>query len=249
MIIEYHRPGTLTEALTLLNRDTPYTIPLGGGGTFHNRNEGDLAVVDLQDLGLNQLERTGQQFLIGATSRLQALVDWGEFPQPVKDFLKYEFTLNIRNSATLAGSIVSTTRTSCFTAALMALDCRVVWEPGKIEIPLGDWLALRGKWSLGKIITSIKFILPQQIKFEKISRSPGDLPIMSVCLSQWSSGRNRLVLGGVGNTPMCVFDGTEETGMVEAAINACSQSSIKHKNNLYYQEMIKLLINRISRLE
>lgn len=34
MILEYHRPKTIDEALALLERDNPRTVPLGGGTTL-----------------------------------------------------------------------------------------------------------------------------------------------------------------------------------------------------------------------
>ena len=38
MIVEYHRPNNLDEALLLLSRDYPHTVPLGGGKHGHEKN-------------------------------------------------------------------------------------------------------------------------------------------------------------------------------------------------------------------
>ena len=50
MITAYHRPGSLDEALKLLSRRSPVTVPLGGGTVLsHQRGEG-IEVVDLQQV-------------------------------------------------------------------------------------------------------------------------------------------------------------------------------------------------------
>jgi CO/xanthine dehydrogenase FAD-binding subunit len=56
MILEYHRPQALDQALALLSRETPRTIPLGGGTVISQMAGPGVAVVDLQSLGLNTLE-------------------------------------------------------------------------------------------------------------------------------------------------------------------------------------------------
>ena len=55
MILEYHRPDTLEEALDLLQRPTPFTVPLGGGSVLSHKTELPLDVVDLQNLGLDMV--------------------------------------------------------------------------------------------------------------------------------------------------------------------------------------------------
>ena len=58
---EYHRPGSIAEAIELLGRKTPRTVVLGGGTWLNGegalRNLQDIrAVVDVADLGLNRIE-------------------------------------------------------------------------------------------------------------------------------------------------------------------------------------------------
>ena len=55
MIIAYHRPQTLDEALTLLSR--PNTFPLGGGTLLSHSKADSVEVIDLQALGLNSLRK------------------------------------------------------------------------------------------------------------------------------------------------------------------------------------------------
>jgi CO/xanthine dehydrogenase FAD-binding subunit len=50
MIVEYHRPPTLDLALQLLSRQSPVTVPMGGGTILNQPSPVPIAVVDLQEL-------------------------------------------------------------------------------------------------------------------------------------------------------------------------------------------------------
>jgi CO/xanthine dehydrogenase FAD-binding subunit len=64
MITMYHRPQTLDEALTLLAQ--PNTVPLGGGTLLSHASTSlsatnPVSVVDLQALGLDSINKKGNQ--------------------------------------------------------------------------------------------------------------------------------------------------------------------------------------------
>src|SRR5690348_6809949 len=99
MITVYHRPQTLDEALTLLSQPGPEPIQ----------------AVDLQSLGLNTINKKGGELAIGATATLQALLESKDCPQALKTAIKFEAPLNLRNSATVAGTAVSSDGRSTFT--------------------------------------------------------------------------------------------------------------------------------------
>ena len=64
-ISEYHRPLTLDAALALLARPHPVTRPLAGGTRIRQGEPGYEALVDLADLGLGEITRTGQGWRLG----------------------------------------------------------------------------------------------------------------------------------------------------------------------------------------
>ena len=103
MITAYHRPKTLDEALTLLTQ--PNTRPLGGGTLLSQRMVDPVQAVDLQLLGLDSLNTKGSEMEIGATFTLQALLESKLCPDSLKIAIKLEAPLNIRNSATVAGTL------------------------------------------------------------------------------------------------------------------------------------------------
>ena len=133
--------------------------------------------------------------------------------------MKLEAPLNIRNSATVAGTLVACDGRSTFTAILLALDAKLeIKSINKIELVememesrppkqevatlgLGEFLPLRLDQIRGKLITSISVPLNVKLAFDYVSRTPADKPIVCAALAQWNSGRTRLVLGGYGKSP------------------------------------------------
>src|ERR1700690_2757958 len=120
MITNYYRPQTLDEALTLLSR--PNTVPLGGGTLLSHPKTDSVEVVDLQSLGLNSLKKTGNNLEIGATATLQQLLEDANCPDALKSALKLEAPLNIRNAATVAGTIVVCDGGRPFVTSLLSWD-------------------------------------------------------------------------------------------------------------------------------
>ncbi|HEX9333256.1 MAG TPA: FAD binding domain-containing protein, partial [Anaerolineales bacterium] len=131
MITTYHRPQTLDEALTLLTQ--PNRIPLGGGTLLSHASSllsasptaDSVEVVDLQSLSLDSIKKNGNNLELGATVTLQHLLESDLCPEALKTALKLEAPLNIRNAATVAGTLVACDGRSTFAAALLALDAKL----------------------------------------------------------------------------------------------------------------------------
>ena len=214
MITAYHRPKTLDEALDLLAQ--PNRTPLGGGTLLAQGRSDSVEAVDLQALGLNTLKRSGNHLEIGATVTLQQLLESEHELEPLGAALKLEAPLNLRNAATVAGTLVTCDGRSALAAVLLASDAKLVMmrlTDSKIEnlaISLGEFLPLRDRQ--GALITTITVPLNNKLAFEHLSRTPADKPMVCVAVAQWNSGRTRLVVGGYGKTPLLAMDGTESDG-------------------------------------
>ncbi|HRQ32183.1 MAG TPA: FAD binding domain-containing protein, partial [Anaerolineales bacterium] len=120
MITAYHRPNALEEALKLLS--VPDTVPLGGGTLLSKPTADAIQAVDLQRLGLNTLVKSGNILHIGATVTLQTLLESEHCSDALKRALRLEAPLNVRNAATIAGTIVACDGRSPFVTALLAMD-------------------------------------------------------------------------------------------------------------------------------
>ncbi|HTX92581.1 MAG TPA: FAD binding domain-containing protein [Anaerolineales bacterium] len=242
MIIEYFRPSTLEEALQLLSK--PEVRPLGGGTLLTRAKEGSFAVVDLQALGLNKIHKAGSSLAIGATVTLSQLLESAHIPPALAESLRREAPLNLRNLGTAAGTLVGCDGRSTFTAALLALDAKLTFEPGEETLGLGDFLPLRGEKLAGKLITKIELPLNTKLAFESVARTPADQPIVCVALAQWPSGRTRLTLGGFGPAPILALDGNEAGGLETAARNAFSEAGDEWASAGYRSEVAAVLARR-----
>ena len=244
MIIEYHRPDTIEEALELLQRKEPITVPMGGGSALNAPSDDEVAVVDLQSLGLDMVKRKGKTLMVGATVTLETLLASPALPEALSKTIRHEATTNLRQVGTIAGTLVAADGRSAFTTTLLALDPQLTWLPGDENQSLGDYLALRGQSQPGLLITEISFPLQPKLVYEYVARSPADLPIVCVAVARWSSGRTRIVLGGYGSSPMAVFDGQEQGGALPVVENAMADAEDEWASAAYRADVAKTLTKR-----
>ena len=252
MITTYHRPQTLDEALTLLAQ--PNTVPLGGGTLLSHTSTSlsasptpdPVSVVDLQALGLNRIHKKGNNLEIGATVTLQQLLESEHCPEALKTAIKLEAPLNVRNAATVAGTLVVADGRSTFACVLLALDAKIeqaIFDNPKIEYRvsnIGEFLPLRSK----KLITQIIIPLHADLAFESVARTPADKPIVCAAFAQWTGKRTRLVIGGWGKSPSLAMDGTEAEGLDSAARNACHEAVDDFASAEYRMDVAATLAKR-----
>ena len=239
MITTYHRPTTLDEALILLAQ--PNTVPLGGGTLLSHPTVDPVSIVDLQALGLNRIHKKGNSLEIGATVTLQQLLESEHCPEALKTALKLEAPLNLRNSATVAGTLVVADGRSTFACALLALDAKVtVISDQSSVISVGEFLPLRPRG----LITIITIPLHAKFAFEYVARTPSDKPIVCAALAQWGQGRARLAVGGWGKSPSLAMDGTEAEGLEVAARNACHEAADEWASAEYRMDVASTLAKR-----
>lgn len=250
MIVEYHRPESVEEALKLLNRASPETIPLAGGTVVTQPSRRSLAVVDLQALGLERCEVSGNLLHAGAMLTLEGLLSGCNSPAPaslptaLRKAIELEATYNLRQVASLAGTLVAADGRSPFTTAMLALDAMLEVLPGKEQVSLGNLLPLRNERLRNRLISRISIPLNVSLAYEYVARTPADLPIVCAALAAWPAGRMRLALGGFGSAPALAFDGMEETGLDLAAEDACSQAGDEWASAAYRQEVAGVLARR-----
>ncbi len=245
MITQYHRPKTLTEALTLIAQ--PQTYPLGGGIKLNQFTNEEYAVVDLQALEISAITAKGNALEIGATATLQDLLDSPETPDALKKAIQHEASLNIRNAATVAGTLVTSDGRSPFAVVMMALDAKITLLNTKNEeetIQLGDLLPLRNEKLAQKLIIRVSIPTNSTSAYEYVARTPADKPIVCAASSHWTAGRSRLVLGGWGDSPTLAMDGKGIEGVEAAAKNAAHDATDQWASAEYRQDVAATLAKR-----
>lgn len=244
MIQEYYRPETLKEALALLSRETPKTVPLGGGTVLNTPGKQPPAVVDLQALGWGGIEKKGREVSIGATATLQQLLETEGVQTALTDAIRLEAALNMRQMGTVAGAVVTSGGRSPFLTTMLALDANLVWQPGDVTVPLGEFLPLRdGVWP-GKVISEVRFSVKTSLAYAYSARSAADKPIVCAAAARWPSGRTRIVLGGFGKAPLLVMDGEANEGLLEAAEAAYLTAGDQWASAEYRSETAGVLVER-----
>jgi probable selenate reductase FAD-binding subunit len=243
MIKNYHHPKTIEAALELLVQGSSMR-PLGGGTILNAPSDEDFELVDLQSLGLDKIEKKGNNLIIGATATLQSLLDTKEIPVDLKKAIQHEATFNLRQTATVAGTLVSANGRSAFVTAMLALDAQLLFLPGEEKVSLGEFLALRAEKLQGKIITEISIPSSINLAYEFVARSPADLPIVCVAVTRWSSGRTRVVLGGHGEAPLMVVDGKDQNDILPAIDSAYLLADDQWASAEYRVDVAKTLTKR-----
>ncbi len=244
MIVEYHRPDNLQEALRLLNRKEIKTVPLGGGSVINTPSAENFAVVDLQALDLNHIQAKGNFLIVGASVTLQNLLDSPDLPTKLNVVIQHEASYNLRQVATIAGALVSADGRSPFATALLALDAQIMLAPENDQFGLGEIFLQRPQGLQGRIITAIHIPRNARLKYEYVARTPADLPIVCIAAAAWPSGRVRVAAGGYGDAPALVLDGPEAGGVELAARDAYHAAGDQWASSDYRREMAAVLAKR-----
>ncbi len=254
--LEYHRPKTLEEALELLQKG----IPLAGGTAITPRRREIVTVIDLLDLGLDQLETQDGFVLAGAGVKLQALVEaGGTLPAALKTAGGLEAGWNLRNMATLGGSVMTSDGRSPLLTALLALDPTVHLEPGDETVSLDKLLDIREQRPFQRLITRLQFKRPITLLYEQVSRAPADRPLVCAAVgrlpSEMPDGSVCVVVGGFGTRPIRVRqseDAIRQGGGVDAAADAACDAYREAEDHwasaAYRSHVAGVLVRRLLRM-
>ena len=251
----YYRPETLPEALRLLSQ--PHAMPLAGGA---NLLAGDATgtVVDLQALGLKQIELTAGHLRLGAVLTLSDLDAWLKEqagpPTPsvlLQKAIQQAGPNTYRQAATIGGSIASRLPDSELLAALLVLEATLELQiPEPAVFSLADYLAAEERPS--HLITHV--VIPWgngRFASERVARTPADTPIVSVTAWQPENSAPRLAATGIGPRPVRLLqaeaasaDGEWETA-VQAAQATCQHPGDFRGDAAYRAQMTAVLTRRV----
>ncbi len=245
----YYRPENLDDALRLLTQ--PDTQPLAGG-TKLLAGDVESAVVDLQAVGLNQIDWANGVLHVGATATLTNLATaLAERKDGLADLLgqaiHYAGPNTYRNAATLGGTIASRLPDSELLAALLVLDTQLQLAYGE-TMSLADYLALEERPST--LITAITIPWTAgQGRSERVARTPADYPIVSITLWRPVEGSARLAATGLGERPFRLTAAEANLDNIEAAA-AAAKAANQHPGDFrgdaaYRAQMAAVLIKRV----
>ena len=234
----YHRPESIEDALALVaHTDVDATILAGGTVINGLPDEDPIDVVDLQALGLDQLEPDGDRLRIGAMVRLSDLAESDLVPALLRDLAHREAPNTLRNASTVGGTVAAAESESELLAGLLAFDATVsiTHSIGSDSIPLGELLADRSRLGLG-IITSVTVGVGGDAAAERTGRTPADRPIVMAVGRRAEDGTLLLALTGVDATPV----------LVDAGDIASVQPAADFRGSVEYRkELARVLTTRV----
>jgi CO/xanthine dehydrogenase FAD-binding subunit len=207
--MKYHRPETVEEAVKLLSEG----VPLAGGTALAPHRRKLDAVIDLVKLGLDQIEITNNEIKFGAATKLQRLIDSGsELPTELIRSCHLEVAWNLRNMATVGGTIMSAGSRSPLLVVLLALQSTVSIYGVDAKVALDEVLNRRALAREPFLIEQIIFAKPGKLSYEYVSRAPVDRPIVSAAAASTAAGGDLSVaIGGFGARPLLLEDGSEKS--------------------------------------
>ena len=246
MIIEYLRPDTIEEAIDLLNRQNPRSIPLGGGTSLAQMRSGDAtAVIDLQALGMRKIEIKNDFLEIGANVTLQQLHDFSQVPPAFQAAITREGNFNLRQKATVGGTVASAGGGSPFNALLQAGDAEIIWQPGLKPFSFKEFNRDNRKNNQG-FISGIRIPYTSNYALESVSRTPLSESIICVCGAIQLDGTSRIVITEASNPLASVlFEGRLNPG--EPDPHLISAKWVE-KNNIPDQYVGGILIELLDRV-
>ncbi len=263
MTKEYHRSASLDEALALLQRPNVRTVPLAGGSWLTPQLRDDLpgdfrdsvdAVVDLAELGLSYVERAGQEgqavLRLGATTTLADLAAAAECRSLAAGLLakaaRQEGPVNLRNAATLGGSIVRAGSASPLLLALSVLDAQVVVASETTRtVALAELLVNPEAALAGALIVELR--VPWTVTaggLARVARTPADQAIVAAAALA-DSEMARVAIGGVMPLPLLVeLNGGDPEQVIAAALDGVDILSDFRGDAEYRRAMAPVLARR-----
>jgi CO/xanthine dehydrogenase FAD-binding subunit len=224
----YARPGTLAEAVALLEEHGPDARLLAGGTDLVIRLRDGSArpsiVIDLKriaELRPGIREDAGRMTISATTVMTDLVADdrvRRHFPA-LAEAAAVVGSVQIRNRATLAGNVCNASPAADTAPALLVYDATLIVEgaAGTRRIALDAFFVRSGVTTLrpGELVTAIELPLPGRrmgaTHVRRTRRRGHDLASVTLCCAVDEAGVTRLAYGSVGPRPVLRVD---ETGVL-----------------------------------
>lgn len=224
--MNYYRPQTLADALTLKQKHGDSAAWLAGGSHL---NRGDtesrpVTLISLENLELNTLKVDDKDYTIGAMVTLQEIIDSPAIHNDLQQAMALLFNRNVRNQTTLGGEIANKDSRSPVLAALLAACAQLTvcdLHGDEHSLSLEQYI----QEDREDLILTVSIPLNlKALKVHKVAHTAGAAPILTaaVCHQIDDTGKDgwNLALSGVAEKPMRLRD-------AEALINDdCDQETL-----------------------
>ncbi|MBN1487815.1 MAG: FAD binding domain-containing protein [Anaerolineae bacterium] len=210
----YHRPTTVEEAVAVV-QSNPNALYLSGGAWIVAQGDPVLeTVVDLQAAGLDGLEGSLDGVRIGATTKLQTIIDHPDAGTLAGGILAtaaaFTQSRTLREQGTLGGTLIVAGPEDPLTTALLVLDADIRYaDPAVHTAPFPSFVAYRDRLVKTRVLLTELWIKRPPARsagaFEVVGRSPKDKPIVCaaayVAVEEGLPADIRVAVGGANPIP------------------------------------------------
>ena len=199
----YAKPTTLPDALAMLAGDDEAKA-LAGGQTFipvlKQRLNKPSKVVDLSGLGLSGIVTEGNTITIGAMANHHAIMSDPDIKAKIPGLAKMASWIGdnqVRHRGTMGGSLANNDPSSCYPAAVLALNATI--HTDKRAIVADDYFQGMFTTALepGELITKIEFQAPETSNYEKFRNPASRYAMVGVFVARGPAGV-RVAITGAG---------------------------------------------------
>lgn len=254
---QYYRVKSLAEAYELNQKKS--NVVLGGMLWLKLQHRTVGGVIDLSDLGLDQITETEDAYTIGAMVSLRDLEQHAGLRaylgEALHESLRHIVGVQFRNVATVGGSIFGRFGFSDVLTLFLALDAKVrFYHAGEMALSVYASSAPLDKELKNDILEAV--ILPKKVEaaaYRSVRNSETDFPVLTCCAAK-VDGVYRV---SVGARPMRAVYTSDLTGILEdeitsemaAAFGAWVSEQITTGSNVrasagYRKKMIAVLTRR-----
>ncbi|MDN3565261.1 FAD binding domain-containing protein [Paeniroseomonas aquatica] len=227
---EYHKPGSIADAVKILSAD-PDARPISGGQTLlpalkHRLNK-PTSVVDLSGIAeLKGIRKEGNKLIIGALAKHHEVAESDVVKGAIPALAMMAGTIGdtqVRNRGTIGGSVSNNDPAADYPSAVMALDATVVTD--KRRIAADDFFQGMFTTALepGELLVAIEFPIPEKAGYAKM-RNPASRYVMAGAFIAKTGGKVRVAINGAGPG---VFRQTEMETALAANWSADAVAGVK----------------------
>lgn len=210
MVSAYHRPQGLDQALALLA--DPGRVALAGGTIVNaDREPPAVEVVDLQGLGLDGIEASGDRLRFGAMVTLDRVAEDAATPPWLAALARAELPSTLRTLATVGGTVAAGEAESVLLAGLLAAGATASVAGTDGDRPLHELIA--DGLGPGQLVTAVSIDTGVDGAVASTARTPADVPIVAAVAGRAGDGSTTLVLTGVADRPVVVDPGDPAAGL------------------------------------
>lgn len=249
---DYYRASSLEDAYQKLQEDSKNVL-LAGGLWIKKIGQSYNTLIDLSTLGLNKISETKDEVIVGSmvTERdfENSPIVKNLFGGAIAFAVTEVMGVNLRNLATIGGSIMGRYPFSDVITGLLPYDVKLEFYPSQ-EMSLEEYLNYRGKLNAILVAVHIKKGKGKGF-FKKVKTTALDFPIINFGISR-VDGKFRIV---VGARPMVAQIAKEATSYMnnggidlekaaELAVNELSFLDNKDASKEYRQDLTRVYVRR-----